>query len=411
VFAISGATLERITVKQNTAPHLHRLSAAAPTPKSIFLIGPAYPYRGGIAQFLQVMSAGLSERGHRVKTVTFRRQYPALFFPGKSQFVPHPSTDSFAAVRLIDTIQPWSWCKTARQILREQPDAVIFKYWMPFFAPAFGTIGRLLRRRGIRVLAIVHNAIPHEPRWGDAALSRYFLRTCDGLIALSSVVKEEIRSLNIKTSVSLVGHPVYSNFGQPKTKEEARQLLGLPADAPVLLFFGLIRHYKGLQVLLEAMPQVLRTLPQTRLVIAGEFYGSPQNTLDTIALQQLQDRIVLHDRFIEDDQVKTYFCACDLVVQPYLSASQSGVAQIAYHFNRPLVVTDVGGLAEIVPHEKAGLVVPPQNPQALAAAICRFFVEQMAPQLQRGVAEEKRKYSWERLYEAIEALLQRQSSA
>ncbi|MBN1543506.1 glycosyltransferase [candidate division KSB1 bacterium] len=372
--------------------------------KSLVFIGPAHPYRGGIAQFLQGLAGGLDERGHCVTTVTFRRQYPGILFPGKSQYVPDSKTDPFPAVRLIDTVCPLSWWKTARFILHKKPDAVIFQYWMPFFAPAFGLIARIVRRR-TRIVAFVHNAIPHESRWGDRFLSRFFLNSCDALIVLSTTVAEEIHSLKVQKPIRQVGHPVYSNFGEALEKEEARAVLGLPRDVPVLLFFGLIRRYKGLHLLLEAMPLVLRSLPQARLIIAGEFYDKPQNTLDSIARYGLERQILLHSEFIPDEKVRIYFSSCDVVVQPYISASQSGVAQIAFHFDRPLIVTDVGSLAETVPHEKAGLVVPPEKPEALAKAICRFFESQMAEKLQKGVQEEKQKYSWEALYKALESVL------
>jgi D-inositol-3-phosphate glycosyltransferase len=372
----------------------------------IALLGPMYPYRGGIAHFLETMYWGLQERGHEVTALTFTRQYPEKLFPGKTQLetghVEHP----VPAERVLDTIEPLSWLKTIRRILREQPDVIVFKYWMPFFAPSLGTIVRDVRRRGVKAVAVVDNAIPHERRPGDRQLSRYLLSVCDGLIVMSDSVEQDVRSLGVQTPLIRVAHPIYDLFGAAPPSDEARSLFGLLQDEPVLLFFGFIRRYKGLHVLLEAMPQVVKALPGVRLIVAGEFYedAAPYHAL--IARHGLDHHVLLHADYIPNDRVPAFFSAADVVVQPYVSATQSGVAQIAYNFDKPLIVTDVGGLAEIVPHEQAGLVVPPEDPEALAQGIIRFFQENMAERLTAGVREEKPKYSWDRLYEAVESLVE-----
>jgi len=376
-----------------------------PRRKRLVLVGPVYPYRGGIAHFLEKMARDLRARGHTVEVVTFTRQYPERLFPGATQYEAAPPPYPVAAVRLIDTLNPASWIRAVRHVARFAPDAVVFKYWMPFFAPAFGTIARLLRRRGIPSIAVVHNALPHERRPGDAALSNYFLRACAGFVTLSEAVTRDLGVLGVRGPVRQVAHPVYDVFGEALPKADARAKLGLPPDAPVLLFFGFVRKYKGLHALLEAMPRLVEALPGVRLVVAGEFYEDEAPYREQIARLGLSEHVALHDRYVPNDAVATYFSAADLVVQPYLSATQSGVAQIAFHFERPVVVTDVGGLAEIVRGGRAGLVVPPGDPEALARAVLRFFREDLAERLTAGVREAKKQYGWEPLYEAIEALV------
>ncbi len=373
--------------------------------RKIVLVGPMHPYRGGIAHFLETMYRGLQARGHAVEAVTFTRQYPERLFPGKTQYETGDVAHPVPARRLIDTINPATWFSAARQVAARQPDAVLFKYWMPFFAPAFGTIARRVRKRGARVIVVVDNAIPHERRPGDLALGRYFFKAVDGCIVMSEAVGRDLRRLGVEAPVRQVVHPVYDLFGEAPPQAEARAALGLPPEAPVLLFFGFIRRYKGLYVLLEAMPRILDALPEARLLVAGEFYEDEAPYRRLIAQNGLHERVLLHGEYLPNEAVPRYFAAADVVVQPYVSATQSGVAQVAFHFDKPAIITDVGGLAEVVPHERAGLVVPPEDPAALAAAVVRFFREQMGTRLAEGVRREKRKYSWDRLYEAVEAFL------
>jgi glycosyltransferase involved in cell wall biosynthesis len=367
----------------------------------VALVGPFWPYRGGIAHFSRAMAEGLAARGHVVCTYTFSRQYPERLFPGKTQFEAGTAPEA-PAPRLLDTVGPHTWGRTARRIAADGAEVAVFPYWMPFFAPAFGTLARRLRRRGVRVLAVVHNALPHERRPGDRLLGRYALGACDGLVVLSDEVRRDVEALAPGVPVRQVAHPVYDVFGAPVPKAEARATLGLPPEAPVLLFFGFVRRYKGLHVLLDAMPAVLEKLPDARLVVAGEFYA------DEAALRAraapLGDAVRFDADYIPDEAVARYFCAADVVVQPYVSATQSGVAQIAFHFGRPVITTDVGGLAEVVPHGEAGLVVPPEDPAALAGAVAGFFAEGMEARLSEGVRRARRKYGWDPLFEALEAL-------
>ena len=374
----------------------------------IALVGPMHPYRGGIAHFTEMTVEGLTGRSHEVVPVSFSRQYPELLFPGKTQFEPDDEAPAVVrgAPRLLDPLNPISWFRTAWQLKEQRPDAVLFQYWMPFFAPAYGTVARILRWFDIPSFAVVHNALPHERHLGDAWLSRFFLAACKGHVVMSDAVADNLRPLrHPDAAVRRIEHPVYERFGDPVPRDEARAALDLPEDAPVILFFGFVREYKGLHVLLEALPDVLDEVPNLHLIVAGEPYDDPERYRRLIRRHDLGDRVHWRDDYIPSGDVPSYFCAADLVVQPYVSATQSGVAQIATHFERPMVVTDVGGLAETIPHEEAGFIVPPEDPPALANAIVRFFQEGWSDQLVEGVRERRHAQQPARLFEAIEALL------
>jgi len=368
-----------------------------------------HPYRGGIAHFTEMTVTGLAGRGHDVRPVSFSRQYPELLFPGETQYEPDADAPSIVrdAPRLLDSINPLSWFRTGLHLRDVAPDAVVFQYWMPFFAPAYGVIARGLRRHyGIPSLAVVHNALPHERHFADATLSRFFLRACAGHVVLSDAVADDTRRLTGPSPrLEQIAHPVYERFGEPVSSSPARAALDLPDDAPVLLFFGFVREYKGLHVLLEAMPAIADALPDVHLVVAGEPYDDAARYRARIDRHDLQDRVTWHDAYVPSGAVPRYFGAADLVVQPYVSATQSGVAQIATHFEVPMIVTDVGGLAEEVPDEEAGFVVPPEDPPALAEAVVRFFRDDWADRLTAGMREQKRRQQPERLYEALERLL------
>ncbi|WP_233993481.1 glycosyltransferase family 4 protein [Salinibacter altiplanensis] len=375
----------------------------------IAVVGPMHPYRGGIAHFTEMTVTGLADRGHDVRPVTFSRQYPKLLFPGETQYEPESEVPPAVrdAPRPLDSINPVSWFRTGLYLRDQTPDAVVFQYWMPFFAPAYGVIARGLRRHyGIPSFAVVHNALPHERHFGDALLSRFFLCACAGHVVMSDAVATDTRRLaGADASLEQIEHPVYERFGESVPNDEARAALDLPDDAPVILFFGFVREYKGLHVLLEALPDVLGDRPDLHLVVAGEPYDDPERYRRLVRAHDLGARVHWHDDYIPSSDVPTYFGAADLVVQPYVSATQSGVAQIATHFETPMVVTDVGGLAESIPHEEAGFVVPPENPDALAAAITRFFREDWAEELTDGVRKRKRAQQPARLFEAIERLV------
>ena len=373
------------------------------TPRRITVLGPLWPYRGGIAHFSASLARDLSTRGHTVRTLTFRRQYPSRLFPGTTQYESGPPPEGVPlAARVLDTLNPLSWRRTARRVISGGTDVLVLMYWMSFFAPALTVVARYARRRGVRVVTVVHNALPHEPRPGDAWLAHRLFRSSDGLVVMSDQVRRDVERIGGAAAVQQVAHPVYDTFGDAIPREAARAALSLDADAPTLLFFGFVRPYKGLDVLLDAMPAVLARVPEARLVVAGEFYADESELRQRAEF--LGNAVRFDASYIPDAAVGRYFGAADVVVQPYRTATQSGVAQIAFHFGRPVITTDVGGLAEVVPDGDAGLVVPPEDPARLADAIARFFEEDLGPRLTRGVERERARYSWARLSEAVEAL-------
>ena len=368
----------------------------------IALVGPFYPFRGGIAHFNEAMYRGLAARGHDVRAYTFSRQYPERLFPGKTQHVDGPNRTGIEAAPVLDTVGPRSWWRAAEQIADGGAEVAVFPYWMPFLAPSLGTMARRLRRRGVRSVAVVHNALPHERRPGDRALTRYALSPCSGLLVLSDQVRQDVKGLGVSAPIEQVRHPVYEQFGPLQDRAAARTALGLAPGAPVVLFFGFVRRYKGLHVLLDAMPRVLQAIPDLTLLVAGEFYADEAEL--RAQARPLGAAVRFYPDYIPDEQVGQYFAAADAVVQPYVTATQSGVAQVAFHYERPVVTTDVGGLAEIVPDGVAGLVVPPENPAALAAALVRFYQNDLRDALTAGVRREKATYSWDHVVAATERL-------
>jgi D-inositol-3-phosphate glycosyltransferase len=369
------------------------------------LVGPAYPYRGGLVHFQEALYRALQARGHEPVLVTFRRQYPDWLFPGRTQY-DRPRADAIAGLRWIDTLLPWTWLQAAYRIRSLGVEAVIFRYWMPFFAPAFGVMARLLRRAGIRVLAIVDNALPHERHLGDHALSRFFLRSCEAFLFLSRAVAEEVRGLGLQRPFRIIEHPRYTLFGDPVPTGEARRALGLPPDVPILLFFGYVRPYKGLGLLLEAVAAASRALPDLLLLVAGEFYEDERPYREAVDRLGLGDRVRFYPEYIPNEQVRLFFSAADLVVLPYLEATQSGVGLIAMQLERPVLATAVGGLPEFVRDGETGLLVPPRDPKAMAEAIVRFFRSpQEGERMRAAIGLLRARYSWDRLVEAIEDLL------
>ncbi|MBA7581271.1 D-inositol-3-phosphate glycosyltransferase [subsurface metagenome] len=323
--------------------------------KKILIIGTAYPYRGGLAAYNERLATEFKNNGEEVTIHTFKLQYPGFLFPGKSQFASWEAPKHLSIKRTVNSINPFNWIWLGWKIKRMKPDLVIFKYWIPFMAPCFGTIARIIKRnKKTRIITIVDNMIPHEKRPGDRLLNRYFVKPIDAYIAMSESVLGDIKNIDREKPRALSPHPLFDNFGDILSKEEALNKLGLPDQHKYILFFGFIRDYKGLDLLLKAMAEKeVKDLP-VKVLIAGEFYTKPDPYYDLIKQLRIEDRVILKTKFIADSEVKNYFCASDLVVQPYKSATQSGVTQIAYHFNKPMIVTDVGGLAEIVPDGKTG---------------------------------------------------------
>jgi len=371
----------------------------------IIIIGPVFPWRGGIAHYISLLSKHLSMT-HSVEAVTFERQYPKMFFPGATQeeIGDHPAGPP--ARRLIDSINPWNWIAVGRNLRREKPDLIIFKYWLPFFGPCFGTIAKFAKRgTHTRVLFICDNIIPHERRPGDILFTRYAFRQADFFIVQSETVEKELNLRFPRAVYRTVPHPVYENFGDVLPKHDARTGLGIRAQK-VILYFGYVRAYKGLLVLIEAMKRLRDEGHADILLLAvGEFYDGEEKYRRRVAELELESLVQFVSRYVPNNEVHRYFSAADLVVLPYLSATQSGIVQIAYNFDTPVIATDVGGLSEVVVDGTTGYVVPSNNPAALAHAIVRFYDEGKEEEFIANVRQEKRKYSWERLVEAIDELM------
>lgn len=370
----------------------------------IAIIGSAHPLRGGLATFNERLATELQEEGHEVIMYSFSLQYPNFLFPGKTQFTDEPAPGHLHIRTIINSINPFSWLSAGREIRRFAPDLILIKYWLPFMGPAFGTVLRIAKKQQhTRVVCIVDNIIPHEKRPGDKQFTAYFIKPVDGFVTMSREVLKDTQSLTKKPAI-FQPHPLYDNFGPALSKEAARRKLNLP-PGKYLLFFGFIRKYKGLDILLEAMADERLKQQDIRLIIAGEYYEGKEACEAIIAQQNLADRVFAFTDFIPNEAVRDYFSAADLVVQPYRSATQSGITQIAYHFEKPMVVTNVGGLPEVVPDGKTGFVTGPE-PRAIADAIIRFY-EEGIPDLEMHLKEEKKKYSWAEFVRGIFELYHR----
>jgi glycosyltransferase involved in cell wall biosynthesis len=363
------------------------------TRMNIAIVGPAYPLRGGIANFNEAFANALTNEGHQVELYSFYYQYPNFLFPGKSQYENNEIAPAHLSIaNTIGSIQPWSWTKTAKAIAKQEPDVVFIRFWLPFMGPALGSIAKKLRRKGIKVIGITDNVIPHEKRPGDRPLTKYFIKHCDGFITMSNAVLEDISLFTENPQKIMLPHPVYDTFGAACTRAEGLQQLQLDTNKKYLLFFGLVREYKGLDIAIEAMAKV--DDPDVTLLIAGEFYDKKEKYTSLIDQHQLQEKIKLFDFYIPTEDVKYYFAVADAVVQPYKSATQSGITQVAYHFEVPMIVSNVGGLPEIVPHGLAGMVVPPIA-QEFSDAINLFYEKDLKDRYIEGVKSEKKQYEWE----------------
>ena len=361
----------------------------------VVIIGPAYPLRGGLATYDERLARAFQEAGDAVRIVTFSLQYPNVLFPGQTQFSTEAGPADLDIEVSLNSVNPLSWLSVGRKLRAERPDLVIFRFWLPFMGPALGTVARLVRGNGhTRVVAITDNVIPHEKRPGDGLLTRYFLSACDGFVTMSRSVLGDLQRLGYGQKPALYRpHPLYDNFGPLKSKTDALAALKLPDTAGYLLFFGFIRAYKGLDILLEAFADKRLELLPIKLIIAGEFYEDAAPYEALIQQYKLEKRIIRATDFIPNERVVDYFCAADLIVQPYKNATQSGVSQIAYHFERPMLVTDVGGLAELIPAGVVGYVVPP-TPAAIADAVVDFYAQKREAAFTAGVREQKKQFSW-----------------
>ena len=365
---------------------------------NVIIVGPAWPYRGGIATFNDRLGTQLLSEGHQVKVYTFTLQYPSFLFPGKTQYTTDPAPEGLEIVRALNSVWPFNWFRVARRIAAEKPDLVMLRFWMPYFGPCLGVIGRYLRRRGIRVVSLVDNIIPHDHKPGDRLFANYFVKSVDGFVAMSQSVIDELKQFDSTKPVTFAPHPLYDHYGAPESKAEAAMALGLDPTKDYYLFFGLIRDYKGLDLLLKAMGSDILKDHKAELIVAGEFYADEEKYYGLAQRLGLTGRIHWFPEFIPDDDVRHYFNAADIVVQPYKTATQSGITQIAYHFEKPMIVTRVGGLPEIVPHGKCGYVVYP-DPDSIAGAIKDFYDKR--PDFTPGIRAQKQEFSWSRMTAAL----------
>ncbi len=364
--------------------------------RKIAIVGSAYPLRGGgIATFNERMAKAFLDNGDEVKIYTFSLQYPSILFPGKTQYSEEAAPEDLDIEVMVNSINPFNWIKVGRYLKKLAPDLVILRYWIPFMGPCLGTISKIVRKnKKTKVIAITDNVIPHEKKPGDTLLSKYFVKNVDAFITMSKSVLKDLNQFDTVKPRKFTPHPLYDNFGETIPKETAKEQLGLDAKTNYILFFGFIRDYKGLDILLEAFAnKELRELP-VKLLIAGEFYSKPDKYMELIEKLKLKDHIVLRTDFIPNTDVHKYFCASDVVVQPYKTATQSGITQVAYHFNKPMITTNVGGLSELIPNEKVGYVVNTDQ-QEIADAILKFYDLKKESEFSKNAAKEKKKYSWE----------------
>lgn len=373
--------------------------------KKVVIIGPGHPLRGGLATFNQRLAKEFIDNGADCSIYSFSLQYPSFLFPGKTQYSDEPAPEGIPIHTVINSIQPLNWISVGNRLRKERPDLIIVRFWLPLMGPALGSILRRVKKnRHTRIICIADNVIPHEKRPGDKPFTRYFLKSCDAFITMSEKVMQDLRLFEPQKPAKLVTHPLYDNFGDILSKLEARAYLELPANDRIVLFFGFIRRYKGLDLLLEAM-SLLKNDPGSadiRLLVAGEFYEDAKPYQEQIERLGISDQLILRTDFIPDSEVKYYLCAADAVIQPYRNATQSGVTPLAYHFEKPMVVTNVGGLPSLVPHEKAGLVTTP-GPAAIAEGIRQFYrlgENYFIPHLRT----EKQKYSWANMVRTITQL-------
>lgn len=372
--------------------------------QKIIIIGSAFPLRGGgITTFNERLAAEFQQLGHEVIIYSFSLQYPSFLFPGKSQYANRPEPKNIKIKSVINSVNPLNWIKVGNQIAQEKPSLVLIRYWLPFMSPALGTIARVIRRKkNTKIVCIADNIIPHEKRTADKILTKYFMLPIDGFITMSNKVTQDLLQFNSHANYKQVVHPLYDNFGKIIDKREARKYLKIEPNIKLVLFFGFIREYKGLDLLLDAMDTDDVKKQSIQLIVAGEFYQNKDVYLDQINQKGISSQVRIIDDFIPDDMVRYYCCAADVIVQPYKKATQSGVTPLAYHFEVPMIVTNVGGLPEMVKDGESGLVCEP-NSQSIAEHISEFFnkgVDYFLP----GLKAEKEKFSWSSFVSTIMAL-------
>jgi len=367
----------------------------------IVLLGTAWPYRGGLAVYNERLARQFMAEGDDVTIHTFTLQYPSFLFPGKTQYSSEPAPTDLKIIRSLNSVNPLNWIRTGRAVRKLAPDILVIKFWLPFMAPCLGTVARIARKNGhTRVVSILDNIIPHEHRPGDRLFGKYFTRSVDGFIAMSDLVLEDLGQFDTVKPRIFCRHPLYDNFGAKVSRQESLKFLGLDDSRRYMLFFGLIRDYKGLDLLLKAYADSRFRKMNVRLIVAGEFYSGSDKYFEMEKELGLEGMVVWKSDFVPDSEVRYCFGAADIIVQPYKSATQSGVTQIAYHFEKPMLVTDVGGLAETVPDGKVGYVVKPE-PDRIAEALVDFFENNRQEQFTEGILAEKRQYAWSNMTRSI----------
>ncbi len=370
----------------------------------LIIMGPVWPLRGNLAAFDEKLAQDFMQASIQTKLYTFSLQYPNFLFPGKTQYSSDPAPKGLSIEVAMNSINPFNWIKVGLKIKKERPDLIIVRYWIPFLAPCLGTILSIVKwNKHTKVIAIVDNMIPHEKRIGDTLFTKYFVRAVDGFLTMSKKVQDDVKIFTNKPSC-ISPHPIYDHFGEAMPSSDARKLLNLQDTDKVILFFGFVRAYKGLDLLIEAMSQPAIKTAGIKLVIAGEFYESPTPYLEQIKALGLSDTISVYNEYIGERDVKLYVSAADFIIQPYRNATQSGVTPMAYHFLKPMLVTNVGGLADTVPHDKVGLVVEP-NPKAIADGILKLY-ERGTAHFMPHLISEKKKYSWEQMRQSFLTLYQ-----
>ena len=374
--------------------------------KKVMLLGTAYPYRGGLASFNEKLARMFADRGTDVRLYTFTVQYPSFFFPGKSQYSESLAPLDLDIERVVNSVNPFNWIRVGRRIRREKPDVVVVRYWLPFMAPCLGTICRIARKNGhTKIIALLDNVVPHEKRALDVAFTKYFTGSVDGFIYMSAQVKSDLDRFTTSKPSLFSPHPLYDIYGSPVDRKKACETLKLDPGFGYSLFFGFVREYKGLDLLIDAwgIMKSKEKLAGRKLIVAGEYYSDKDKYREQIRRCGVEDDVILFDYFVRDDDVRYFFSAADLVVQPYKSATQSGITQIAYSFDVPMVVTAVGGLAETVPDKVVGYVVKP-DAEAIAGAITEFYEGGHAQEFRRNMAQEKKRFSWDAMTDSFSKL-------
>jgi len=365
--------------------------------KKIIILGTAHPFRGGLASYNERLALQFKEEGHDVEIITFTTQYPNFLFPGKTQYSEEPAPYNIKITRRVSSVNPLNWIKIGKEIKNIKPDILIFKYWLPFMGPCFGTIARFVKKnKKTKIITILDNVIPHESRIGDKQFTTYFLKPIDAFISMSRSVETDLATFNTSKPRDFNPHPLFDNFGKAIEKQKAKALLGLDSTTNYILFFGIIRDYKGLDLLLDAFSKLDYKSKNLKLLVAGEYYSNEEQYQTQINRLGIGNDVVVVNEFIKDSEVGRYFCAVDMIAQPYKNATQSGVTQIAYHFETPILVTNVGGLPEMVPHNKVGYVVE-KKPQAITNALNDFYNNSKEAYFRENLKEEKKKYFWNKL--------------